>query len=121
MAEETKREMPVQSSGFMTMGMGDHVLVRQRDGSWKAGAIVDCYLTYTVMYEDGSHGTLDNKTFTLQRVVRAGTIAPGMNVLVPQESGDVRCCPGQRSAQCFQLCSRASVCACAWWRACETK
>lgn len=91
MAEERKDEAPVQSSGYVSMGMGDHVVVQQSDGNWKPGEIVDCFQVYTVLFADGSHSTLDKKTFTLQRVTPLRSISPGQDVLVPVSSEDVRC------------------------------
>ena len=93
MAEERKGggEVPVQASGFATLGMGDNVVVQQSNGSWKPGTIVDCYDAYTVMYMDGKHSILNRKAFTIQRIVRPSRIEPGMDVLIPTNAEDVRC------------------------------
>lgn len=96
-AVEGPRSASMPPSGFATLAIGSHVLVRHAWAAggtvWKAGAVAEWNNGYTVMYADGSHDVLRPGTvFTVQRPTLAGgRIAPGSSVLAPVTAESVRC------------------------------
>lgn len=85
----TMADVKTAPAGLATLGLGDPVIVKQDDGSWKQGYIVDVVDLYTVLYEDGKHATLENREFTIQRMSRLADVSAGTEVLVAADEGSV--------------------------------